>query len=778
MNRKTGLLLFAFLLLIVVAGAGIAAPANEPDTLNVAWFYDINTLDPALAYDTASIQVITNLYDTLVTADPADPATLRPALATAWNVSADGLTYTFTVRPGVAFHNGALLTASDVAYSLQRGLLQSDPASPQWLFLGPIMGYRSGDITEQIAGGAYAGDPQGLRANADPAQLLATCDLVKSRVTADDVARTVTITLAQANGSFLSVLSDYGYVVNAGWAAAVGDWDGDCATWQNFYAPNQDQGSRLNAVANGTGGFRLESWTPGESIRLRRHLAYWGPRPPAVEPLNEVVIKLDQNSSSLPSRLEQGEIDMASLLSEQSAALDDQVLLEFLPGSAQPVLRHADGVLTKLSGIPSPFATDLFLNFTIATDGPRNYVGSGQLDGAGIPPDFFADSHVRKAFAYAFDYDAFNDFAYGGSGIRRTGPIVKPLMGYDPGQPVYDYNLTLAAAELAQAWGGLAAANGFHLTIPYNEGNTVRQKAAELLAAGFAAIDPKYQIAVPGIPWPDYLNDFRAGSLPVAISGWVADIAHPENWVRPYLVGTFAQRQGLPEAMRLAYEQQADACLVLLGAPARACYEALQQQAYADTATIYTFQPTSSDYVRGELRGLETARRANNSIDYSRLWKGGLPVAGLIAGAQPQAMSAAGAAGISLEATFPAGALSEPRTILLQPDTVVAGRPIPADLHLGRLAFSLTDWPAARAADLTFATPVEISLTYTAGQIAPLIEDGLVLMRWDGNAWVPAACGPVAADPAANELRVPICQTGDYALMGPTYDVLLPVTLR
>lgn len=784
MNRKTWLLLFAFLLLFVAAGSGRAAPrvpANETSAnmFNVVWYYDIATLDPALAYDSASMQVVANLYNTLVSADFANPANITPALATAWNVSADGLTYTFTIRRGVAFHNGALLTPADVAYSVQRGLLQSDPGSPQWLFIRAIMGYDNGDITQEIAGGAYTGDPVGLRANADPAELLATCVAVKSRVVADDAAGTVTITLAQPDGSFLSILSDYGYVVNAGWAAAQGDWNGDCATWQNFYAPNQDQGSRLQAAANGTGGFRLESWTPASEIRLRRHGPYWGPRPQPAVPLDTVVIKLNQDSSSFPFMLEYGEADMASLLTDQKAALDDKVLLEFLPGSAQPVLRHANGMLTKLSGIPYPSApADLFLTFAIATGGPRNYIGSGQLDGAGIPPDFFADAHVRKAFAYAFNFDEFNNVAFGGSGIRRTGPIVKPLMGYDAGQPVYNYDLTLAAAELAQAWGGQVAANGFRLTIPYNEGNISRQKAAELLAAGIEAIDPKYQIDVISLPWSDYLTDFRSGYLPISVSGWIADIAHPENWVRPYLVETYAQRQRLPDSMRLVYEQQADACLLLSGNPARACYEALQQQAYADTATIYTFQTSQADYARSEVQGLEMARKTAYVIDYARLWKGGAPIAAAIDGSQPQGVGLESAAGIRLDVSFSTGALSEPQVILIRPDIAVVGRPAPADLKLGRLTFSVTNWPVSRVPHLNFASPAEVQITYTPGQIAPLIEGGLALMRWDGAAWVAAACGQVTADPAANELRVPICQTGEYALMGPTFDALVPVTIR
>jgi hypothetical protein len=74
--------------------------------------------------------------------------------------------------------------------------------------------------------------------------------------------------------------------------------------------------------------------------------------------------------------------------------------------------------------------------------------------------------------------------------------------------------------------------------------------------------------------------------------------------------------------------------------------------------------------------------------------------------------------------------------------------------------------------------PVEVKIAYTAAQIVPLIEDEMVLMRWNGNAWVAVACAAVTANPAANELRVPICETGAFLLMGPTYDAEMPIIMR
>ena len=786
MNRKSIALLSCFLFLILLsAGSGGAAPANGPaaETLNIVWTHDITTLDPALVYDSASIQVVSSIYERLVEPVPSTPEYFYLNMTDGWSVSDDARVYTFHIKKNKYFHNGAALTPADVAYSIQRGLLQSDRSSPQYLLIMIIMGYETGDITQEIAGGAYAGDPAGLRANATPAELLATCNKVKERVVADEAAGTVTVTLAGSNGAFLAILGAWGFVLDAGWAADQGDWDGDCATWQNFYAPREDQGSRLHAVANGTGPFRLESWTPGQSIRLRRH-----PLPgrasylPAVQ-LREVMIEIDPDPSSYPMQLYGGEVDMAAVQPSQYDQLDEWVMLEYLNGEAEPVMRHVDQSMVKLSGLPYPGAVaDIFPNFNIPTGGPRNYIGSGQLDGNGIPPDFFADSHVRKAFAYAFDYEAFNDAVYGGQGIRRTGPIVKPLMGYDPAQPVYGLDLAAAGAELAQAWAGQVMSNGFRLTLAYDTNNTARRKAAELLEAGLEALNPKIQIDVIELSPTDYRQDMRSGYLPLAVAGWIADYAHPDNWVRPFLTGTYAQRQNLPQAMIDEYQQRADECFLLFRNEARQCYAALQAKAYADTTVIYTYQTSQVIYAVGGINGLPSALRVDGSLDYASLWQGGTPIASRIeAITGGQGLGTAGASGVTLNAHFPQGSLAEPRVMLLWPD-IIAGydKPAPEGLAFGPLVFSLTDWdvPAARAAELEFLLPATIRLEYTQPQIAPLIEDGLVLMRWDGEAWVAAACDEVAADPAANTLEVPICQTGVFALMGPTHTVNVPVVAR
>ncbi|GAA1478491.1 ABC transporter substrate-binding protein [Nocardioides aestuarii] len=87
---------------------GIAvAIGGEPDQL-----------DPHKTTSYFSFQVLENVYDTLV--EPDENLEMQPALAESWDLSEDQLTWTFQLRDGVTFHDGAEMTADDVVYSFER----------------------------------------------------------------------------------------------------------------------------------------------------------------------------------------------------------------------------------------------------------------------------------------------------------------------------------------------------------------------------------------------------------------------------------------------------------------------------------------------------------------------------------------------------------------------------------------------------------------------------------------------------------------------------------
>ena len=100
-----------------------AAPAQAQKTeLTIDLAADAATLDPQLQWDTDSYSIYRNIFDNLVTRDAG--GVIVPQVATAWHYT-DDTTLVFDIRPGITFHDGAPLTAEDVAFSVNRII---DPA--------------------------------------------------------------------------------------------------------------------------------------------------------------------------------------------------------------------------------------------------------------------------------------------------------------------------------------------------------------------------------------------------------------------------------------------------------------------------------------------------------------------------------------------------------------------------------------------------------------------------------------------------------------------------
>ena len=118
MRTMRWLLMLGVALALAVPALAQAPGPRYGGTLRAGMQTDPVGLDPHLTTATATRNMMENVYDTAVQVDP----TLRivPGLATSWQTSADGLTWTFTLRGNVKFHNGRALTADDLVYSLNR----------------------------------------------------------------------------------------------------------------------------------------------------------------------------------------------------------------------------------------------------------------------------------------------------------------------------------------------------------------------------------------------------------------------------------------------------------------------------------------------------------------------------------------------------------------------------------------------------------------------------------------------------------------------------------
>lgn len=599
------------------APADAAAPmSKDKTTLNLAEAdVSIDTLDPALAYDTASGEIIQNTYDTLVFYDGEATDKFVPSLAESWTTSEDGTVWTFTIRQGVKFHNGNDLTPSDVAYSFQRGLLQGGYSSPQWLLAEPFFGVGVDDISIVVDGEGAAADDREAMAAMDPALLVAACEKVKAAVVADDAAGTVTMTLAQSWGPFLATIAQtWGSVMDEQWVVENGGWDGSCDTWQNFYAM-QSADNPFSSIENGTGPFKLESLKQGEEYILVRNDEYFqGPAK-----LERVVAKAVPEWGTRFAMMQAGDADWATVQTANRSQMDELVgekcVFDIETNSYLPceVVDPALPFRVRL-GRPGISQDVILYNWAIASDeaSPNPYIGSGKLDGNGIPSNFFADEHIRKAFSYCFDWDTLINDVYNGEATQSYQLTLPGMPGFFNDTPHYTTDLEKCAEEfqastLKSEDGKSVWEVGFRVQMAYNQGNNTRQTIAEILAANLSEVNELFLVETLGLPWAAYLRAQRAKLLPLMTGGWLEDIHDPHNWYQPYTTGTYGGRQSLPQEVKDQFKVMLDAGVAEVDPAKRAeIYKGFNQLYYDLAVGTPLVLATGHGFIQRYVQGVVT----------------------------------------------------------------------------------------------------------------------------------------------------------------------------
>jgi peptide/nickel transport system substrate-binding protein len=576
-----------------------AREIKNPDTFVSCTISEPDSMDYSYMYDNASYEIVFNVYESLLFYNREKVDEFVPLLAEELpEVSDDGMTFTFKVRQGIKFHEGGDLTPSDIAYSWWRTMIQDRAGGPAWVVLEPLTGYYAiEDIADEM------GDE-------------AACELIKSSVVPDDENWTVTFNLAKPFGAFLSVVATgWGVAADKEWVVEQGGWDGDCATWRDYHDP-QDVESELYSAMNGTGPYKFDHWTPGEEIVLVRNDDYWmteplwegAPTGPAA--LERAVWKYIEEWGTRYAAFEAQDCDQMYVPRQYVSQADELVKEQWDavdtsdPGTM--TILNENGTARSFINLPQVSSADVFFNQNVNVEGGNAYLGSGELDGDGIPPDFFADEHVRKAFNYCFDFDTFIEEAWLDEAIQRRGPIISGILGYNPDQEVFSYDLAKCEEEFRLAWDGAVWDTGFYMVVTYNSGNDQRRTAAEIIEANVESINDNFSISVLDVPFATMLDETVAGRLPLFIIGWIEDYHHPHNWVVPYMSssGTWSQFQSLPQEQYDRYDAKIAECLALpFGPEAEACYFELQAMAVEDVLDIFMTQALGRMYFQDWVQG-------------------------------------------------------------------------------------------------------------------------------------------------------------------------------
>ncbi len=235
-------------------------PEDEVDAVTMMVGRDMpTTLDPGKANDVCSATPVRAMYETLVGYRGSGTEELEPVLAREWEISSDGLTYTFHLREGVKFHDGTDLDADAVKFSFDRAI---------------ELGHAPADIF-------------------GPVDEIAVLDM-----------HMLQITLQYPYAPFLYTLaSQVGPLVVSPTAVREHEVDGDLAQeW-------------LHDNAVGTGSFKFEEWIPGQQVSLARFEDYWKGWEDW-QNVDRIIIKNVVEPATIRMLLEKGDLD-TSVFSSQ-----------------------------------------------------------------------------------------------------------------------------------------------------------------------------------------------------------------------------------------------------------------------------------------------------------------------------------------------------------------------------------------------------------------------------------------------------------------------------
>jgi peptide/nickel transport system substrate-binding protein/oligopeptide transport system substrate-binding protein len=440
-----------------------------------------STFDPAQAnhYDSGSAQVVSLLYSGLLTLD----ARLRPvpALASSYDVSADGLVYTFHLRVGVHFADATPLTSADVAFSLNR-VMSGCAAGAASAFFANVRDQPA--FAQMCRGGPLPGQR-------------AVATLIGDALLTPDTS-TFLIALARPDGALLSKLAEpYSLIVEQSVVTRYG------AQWTSHLADGGGQGT--------SGMYSVAQWTPwglssygarsDASVTLRAAARYWG-RQPMLRQVN-VALRNRQSADASPN----------DPIPPEFFALkwSDEIVFDAAPSALFTLQVSARGLRFHTA----PIRIEDALTFDPRT-APLN------------------DARLRQALILALDRTALAKIDNG----TPTSHIVPPGTGAYPSAlrgPLATAPLTGDVAQAQTLWqsyvhdrcGGVASRCPVITAFVEGEIATTRLQAAILA---------RWRALFPGVRFEQvvYGGIFLTTTPPppaISYAGWPEDYPDPQDWL-------------------------------------------------------------------------------------------------------------------------------------------------------------------------------------------------------------------------------------------------------
>jgi peptide/nickel transport system substrate-binding protein/oligopeptide transport system substrate-binding protein len=336
--------------LLLSSGGTLRSASREP-VFRYPLYDDVPTLDPALIEEPLGITTAQNLYDGLTRWDIN--WNIVPAIASKWDISADGKVYTFHLRKDVKFSNGDPVTARDFKYSWER-VTRPETKSPYTFVFEDIQGAK--DVID-----GKAKEIAGVKA-------------------IDDY--TLEVTLAFPSAYFLAETGIWTYsVVSRKVIEQYGD---------QWTAPGHQVG---------TGAFVAKEWVHGSKLTLEANPSYYLGRPA----LQRVEMLVVQDPSAAILKYQNNELDTVDVSqADYQRVKQDPKLSKELTEQPRARQRWLGFNVSK-----EPFKGNLALRQAVAMAIDTNRLVAVALSGTGIPANTLLPPNMpeysRDIHGYPFD---------------------------------------------------------------------------------------------------------------------------------------------------------------------------------------------------------------------------------------------------------------------------------------------------------------------------------------------------------------------------------------
>ena len=447
------------------------ATVEGSDTLKLNLASEPDKLDPALnsSVDGACLAIAS--FGGLYTYDAE--GNLKPDFATGYEVSEDGLTYTFTMREGLKWSDGSDLTAKDFEYSWKRAADPQTAADYSYMFNG-IKGYEENNLA----------------------------------VAASEDGKTLTVELTAPCAYMLDLMAFPAfYAVKQEAVEAAADWQTNPGAWA------------LEAGFVTSGPYVLSEWTHNESMVYTKNPNYYDAENVTLEKLE---FMLSADDTAIYAAYQAGDVDF----------IDTVPTDEIQNLKADPEFHIIDNLGTYYAAFN--VKSDLFAGKTVEQANAMREAFSKLIDREYIietvaqceqkPANAFIPEGMADGQGGVFKV---NDDAY-------TYPVVATAANGDELAGYYDLAVDEEGArELLKQAGfefddnGMLSANT-PISIEYltNE-SSAHVAIAECMQQDFAVVG--IQMSIRTCDWNVFLNDRKNGNFDFAREGWLADFNDPIN---------------------------------------------------------------------------------------------------------------------------------------------------------------------------------------------------------------------------------------------------------